>query len=357
MPRPRGTGLKVTRAKLADGSTREYFFNRLTGEALGTDRAVAEARLGEQQAMDAIRPGWSATLHELISDYLRTDAFKSKAPRTQEIYRLYLEQLRKRFGAIRVRVLDSRWVEALKLDLQDTPSKANQTLAVLRIILGLGVKLGYCDTNVAQRPGRVALAPRTELWSTAQIETFIGAARGSLKLAMMLLLYTAQRPSDVLAMTKGHVSERDGRLYIALRQQKTGQLLDVPVHGALEPLIRARMADLRGGMLLVPSPTGRPWLRRNFSRAWDATRRAASLPPLQRRDLRRTAVVFMAQAGLTTGQIASLTGHQIETTQRILDTYLPRRTEVALSGIEVWEKAGPATALSNVVQLASRSKR
>ena len=41
---------------------------------------------------------------------------------------------------------------------------------------------------------------------------------------MMLLLYTAQRTSDILAMTKNRISEREGRLYIAMRQEKTGDL-------------------------------------------------------------------------------------------------------------------------------------
>lgn len=351
MPRPRGTGLNVARRKLADGSIRETFYNRATGESLGHDRASAEARMREPRSGPL--PGMGSTLGQLIADYLRTNAYKSRMPGTQALYRKYLDQLRNRFGTLKVRSLDARWIEALKLDLEDTPSKANHTLAVLRIVLGLGVKLGYCEQNVALRSGRLEEKPRTEIWTTEQINSFVETGRDSLKLAMMLLLYTAQRPSDVLAMTKGRISERDGRLYIALRQQKTQELLDVPVHSALAPLLRARMADTSGGLLLVASPRGLAWGRRNFNRTWDIARREANLPPLQRRDLRRTAVVLMAQAGLTTGQIASVTGHRIETTAAILNVYLPRRTEVALAGIEAWEKAGPAGPLSNVVTLAA----
>jgi hypothetical protein len=80
------------------------------------------------------------------------------------------------------------------------------------------------------------------------------------------------------------------------------------------------------------------------------------LPPLQRRDLRRTAVVFMALAGLTTPQIAAITGHNIDYTQRIIDTYLPRRTEVAVVGMTAWEQAPPPV-LSNVIALASARRR
>ena len=50
---------------------------------------------------------------------------------------------------------------------------------------------------------------------------------------------------------------------------------------------------------------------------------------LQARDLRRTAMLRMAEAGGTTSQIASVSGHSIEATQRILETYLPRNRDLA----------------------------
>lgn len=65
-----------------------------------------------------------------------------------------------------------------------------------------------------------------------------------------------------------------------VRQAKTDELVDVPVHARLEPLLRARMARkvMRResgkeviSTLLVPSPRGYSWTRRNFSRAWDGS--------------------------------------------------------------------------------------
>lgn len=49
----------------------------------------------------------------------------------------------------------------------------------------------------------------------------------------------------------------------------------------------------------------------------------------------------MAQAGLTVPKIASITGWGVDYCQRIVDTYLPRRSEVAASAIEQWETAEP----------------
>jgi hypothetical protein len=64
-------------------------------------------------------------------------------------------------------------------------------------------------------------------------------------------------------------------------------------------------------------------------------------------DLRRTGIARLAEAGTTTPQIAALSGHGIDYRQRIIDTYLPRRTEVALNAIKLWENS---TETSKVVR-------
>ncbi|MBV8589933.1 MAG: hypothetical protein JO212_07710 [Acetobacteraceae bacterium] len=138
-----------------------------------------------------------------------------------------------------------------------------------------------------------------------------------------------------------------------MRQQKTGTLIDVPVHKELEPLLRERLADSSGSMMLVPSPRGLAWPRRNFSRAWDQVAKAVGIEGQQRRDLRRTGVVRLAEAGATTPQIAAISGHSIDYCQRIIDTYLPRRTEVALGGIAAWEEERK---VGNVVRIPKGRK-
>jgi integrase len=90
-------------------------------------------------------------------------------------------------------------------------------------------------------------------------------------------------------------------------------------------------------MMVVPSPTGLPWSYRNFARSWDKVKAVAEIEGVQRRDLRRTAMVRMAEAGATTAQIAAVSGHTIDQTSRILDTYIPRRGEVAAGAIDAWE--------------------
>jgi integrase len=215
----------------------------------------------------------------------------------------------------------------------------------------------------------LATQSRTEVWSRAECAAFCTDASSSLRLALMLLVYTAQRPGDVLEMTTARITERDGRLYFLLRQQKTDELLSVPLHADLDPPVRDRIATpvvrrakaLDGqiqeveSILLVPSPTGLPWAYRNFARAWDAHRQVAGIEGKQRRDLRRAAVVRLAEAGATVPQIAAVTGWAIDYCQSIVDVYLPRRTEVELIAIALWEKAPQAD--SKVVNLGLTKRR
>ena len=367
MARPRGSGLNVVKKSRADGTELEYFYDRKTKAFLGHDRPAAMAAVKPPEQRGDEDPN---SVGYLITRYLARPEFKTKlAPRTQKLYRGYLDEIRTRYGDLSFRRFGPEAIEDIKAGFASQPRKANQILALFRILLGYAVKLRLLRDNPALRPEMLATTPRVEVWSRAECADFCKDASPSLRLALMLLVYTAQRPGDVLEMTTARITERDDRLYILLRQQKTDELLAVPLHTDLAPLVRERMATpvvrrrkAEDGqvqevesMLLVPSPTGLPWAYRNFARAWDAQCEAAKIEGKQRRDLRRTAVVRLAEAGATVPQIAALTGWSIDYCQSIVDVYLPRRTEVALTAIELWEKAPQVD--SKVVKLGLTKRR
>lgn len=355
---PSSTPIRGVRKRLADGRTVTYWYHRQTGESFGTDREIALARATEPPPAQHT----AGTLAAEITEYLASSDFRQKLkPRTQGLYRHYADWLRERVGRYAVAAITPAMVQALKDQFQDQPARANMILAIMSIVMRRARMRGLITTNPASGVGRVPTKARSEVWSHEDEDRVLEAFRPRLRLAYMLLLYTVQRTSDVLAMTRGQVREVGGRLFIGLRQAKTGALVEVPVHERLAPLLAARVAEMtEGERLLVPSPTGKAWSRRNFSRAWDtdlaranatlaATLAAQGLSAeqvdadmaarhRQRRDLRRTGMVRLAEAGATTAQIAAISGHSIDHCQRILDTYIPRRTEVAIGGIEAWER-------------------
>jgi hypothetical protein len=66
-----------------------------------------------------------------------------------------------------------------------------------------------------------------------------------------------------------------------------------------------------------------------------AKRRGKLAAETAERDLRRTGIVRLAEACATTPMIAATSGHGIDYCQSIIDTYLPRRTQVAMARLRL----------------------
>jgi integrase len=248
-------------------------------------------------------------------------------------------------GDLPIQAITPARIQAIKEALHEHPSKANQVLGMLSILFKLAVRTGKLQHNPATNPGKLLVPPR---WSEAAEKHFTAELRPALKLLFGLMLYTLQRLSDCLAMTITQVIEKEGRLYIVLTRLKTETLMAIQVHNTfLEPLLRARLNERVTrtavapdgttreviSLFLVPSPNGHAWLRRNASRAWDHDIALANkkrrdeliaagasdedisaelvMDQKQRRDLRRTGIVRLAERGATTPQIAAISGHEI----------------------------------------------
>jgi hypothetical protein len=85
--------------------------------------------------------------------------------------------------------------------------------------------------------------------------------------------------------------------------------------------------------------------REDYLRFNERFRRIAKRAGLdaQARDFRRTAMVRMAEAGASVPEIAAVSGHTIDRTTRILETYLPRTLKLAEGAITklAEHKSGP----------------
>ena len=381
MPRP-ATGLNTVSRRRPDGTVDYDWYHRKTGLLIGRSRdgwtrEAALVRCAEMDAEPARSGPPAGSFGELCALYLSDPRHLKLAPKTRLEYRRHIELMRGMWEQVPATGITRKVVRALHAQFQDRPWQGNAVLRTLRLVMNFGInelELPGLLKNPADSPSLYETRPREQIWDQPRIDAFMAAAGRypALRRAFALLLYTVQRPSDVLTMARPMIYQQDGRTWIRLRQAKTGMLVDVPCHARLA----AELADddAAKALLLVPSPTGRPWSYRNFSRAWDKARTLANwhiarealrargglpsrarpkereaakrlirelmLGDLQRRDLRRTGMVQLAIAGATTPQIASLSGHKIDQVQGILDTYLPRSGSVALGGVEKWETGG-----------------
>ena len=184
-------------------------------------------------------------------------------------------------------------------------------------------------------------AKRRRICSADERRAFLAAARHhkhgwAIRLYFHLCYFTGQRPGDIVQMRW----DRYNGDTVELVQQKTGKLLAVPCHRHLRWILAAAKRETNS-VFIVSKHDGAQWDRGQLSElAMHKVMPEAGIEDLQVRDLRRTAVVALAEADCTESQIASVTGHEIEESRQILETYLPRNLNIARAAILKWEQNG-----------------
>ena len=141
-------------------------------------------------------------------------------------------------------------------------------------------------------------------WSDVDIAAFLKhwSAGTRERLALSLLLYTAQRRGDVVRMGSQHVHGDT----IHVVQSKTGAQLVIPMH----PELRRVLDGAQGGAATFLATTrGKPFSPETFGNWLHDACEAAGLSGRSAHGLRRTASSRLAEAGCTTKQIQSITGH------------------------------------------------
>lgn len=344
----------VTTRKNKDGSLR-YYWQRKGFPLANLPADPAERwRMAENLNRDAdgavLQEVVDGTIGWLIDEYEKTDRYRELAVESRRVYDRWLKVFRQMWGAVPVQGISRRIVVDFAQSLKKKPAVRGQAIAVLSNLCDLAMYFGLATSNPCQKLRLRKPKARDEYWLPADIDKFFEACDGhprgdAMRLAIKVLLYTGQRPGDALSLSR---AAYDGSA-IRLRQQKTGTLLKIPVHNEL----RVELDNLRhNDTRIIPLPgTGTPQYKL-FNRAFGEIREKAGLEHLQARDLRRTAVVMLAESGCKVPEIAAVTGHSIERTERIIDVYFVRTKSMAQSAIAKWEAHKPNTK-SNVEALKS----
>ena len=156
-----------------------------------------------------------------------------------------------------------------------------------------------------------------------------------LQAALLLALWTGQRQGDLLKLSWKNY---DGT-HIRLRQTKArggrGRRVTIPVGAPLKTALDAAQKANRSAVTILTNSRGLPWTEDGFRTSWGRRSTRRSWEILHFHELRGTAVTRLALVGCTVPEIASFTGHSMETVQQILDAhYLGGRVELAESAIK-----------------------
>lgn len=124
------------------------------------------------------------------------------------------------------------------------------------------------------------------------------------RLAMALLLYSAQRRGDIVKLGRANI--RRGRL--CLTQSKTGVYLEIPIHDELAEILRTAPV---GPSTFLITWTKKPYTPAGFGNWFHEQCAAAGLPVgYNAHGLRKAACRQLAEAGCSPHEIMAISGHK-----------------------------------------------
>jgi integrase len=226
------------------------------------------------------------------------------AVQTQKMRRALLERFRAEDGEKRIAKMQREHVA--KRIASKKAFAARNWLKTLRGLMQFAVTAGLRDDDPTAGINLPhARAGTIHTWTEAEIAIF--EARHEIgsrpRLAMALLLYTAARRGDAVGLGPQHI--RNGML--AYRQQKTGRILEIPVHPELSRIIAS---SPRGHLTFLTAAAGAPFSAAGFGNRFRQWCNEASLSHCSAHGLRKAQARRLAEAGCSAHEIAAITGHK-----------------------------------------------
>ena len=278
------------------------------------------------------------TIAALAVAYLNSPSFAAMAPSSKRTYRGIAHRFVRLYGSHGVATLRREHVERLLERRSATPAAGNNELKLLRRLMRLAIREGYRidDPTTGVKPLK-SRRGGFYTWTEDDIAAFATAhpLGSKARLALALLLHTGQRRSDIVKLGRQHV--RDG--IISVRQQKTGTLVEIPVHTELQASLDAAAGP---DLTFLITAQGRPFTPAGFGNWFREQCRLAGLPKeCSAHGIRKAVARRLAEAGCTPHQIMSITGHK---TLKEVDRYTAQASRRRLA-LEAMDKVVNGTSI------------
>jgi hypothetical protein len=269
-------GINRVKKRLADGSTRTYWYAWKGGPPLQGEKGSPEFLASYNAAVATKVAPATGTLSSVLRGYQLSDKFLSRRDRTRVDYIAKIKLIEREFGDFPLAALTDRRTRGVFMAWRDqlalkSRRQADYAWTVLALVLTWGMDRGMVAANPCAKGGRLYQGNRVDkIWTPDDEAAFLRLAPAHLHLPLLLALWTGQRQGDLLRLPW---SAYDGSR-IRLRQSKTG----VPVSfKAGAPLKAALDATPRVCPLILVNRYGKPWTGNAFRTAWRNTQAAAGL--------------------------------------------------------------------------------
>lgn len=268
--------------------------------------AAAKAEFAGAAPTKKAKPRDPRSVSALMALVRRSAEWRALAPSTVRTYDNVAKRIEAEYGDRSAATLPREAIKAIIADMADKPGAANNFLRIFRLMMRVAVDEGWRTDDPTATIRKIRYRKTGfQTWDEDAIAAF--EARYALgtreRLAFALLLYTAQRRSDVVGMGWQHV--RNGK--IVLRQHKTGTELAIPIHRDLATVLAHTERDR---LTFLLTSYGKPFVSAGFGNWFRDVCDAAGLPVLSAHGLRKAASRRLAEAGCTPHMIKAITGHK-----------------------------------------------
>jgi integrase len=269
-------GLKPVRRRLADGSSRLYWYHRATGRALKHDPTTTEGLLevagleAQAKTVEAVSGQPAGSLAALWVSYRDSPEWRGLKPRTRSDYQAVRDWL----GSGAERAIVKAITGPQVLALRDKAAKAkgrrfgNYVLAVVRLVLEWGRERDWRADNPAMRLKSIR-KPKGErkvnrAWAADEVEAFATGCPAQIALPFALGLFAGMRQGDALSVTWAAYNG----LTLSWYASKNDELCVAPVAAALKAMLEGakeahRKAEVPALQIAVNS-YGQSWTESGF---------------------------------------------------------------------------------------------
>ena len=337
----RYTGLKSVKKKLASGRVVEYYYDRKLNKPIKGKPGTSEfdenyvAVTGRPLLGVEVQP--SAPPNSILDVWQRFEKspeFLRLSSASQHDIRRHLDVWLDNYGSVPAVNFDRQAILEVREAFGDKPRACKHYIQTISRLLSFAIDRGIVKYNVASRI-KVDLDSRDQVWQADDIRKIITAANPWVGAAVVLSLLTGQRQEDVLTLRRDQIRDRA----VWLRQGKTMAQVRLAFddHPDLERFLDTWFAfqpQSADGTILT-GQRGRAWSSSGFRCEFTKAKLMAQskrIDDLMFLDLRRTAVVELALAGVPMRAIGQVTGHADSSLLEILKVYLPRSVILDLNG-------------------------
>ena len=259
------------------------------------------------------------TVKHLVDKYYNSNDFKMLRSRTKKDYQYFLGVMLDDFGSVNFCELTSKQAKhAYERWVERGISLANHVCTVSSILFRYAIEMEYAEVNPFANVRRKTPPQRKVVWTEDDVRTFLDTAYSefqwrSIGLIVHMAYEWCQRLGDMRLLTWDNIDLEERKLY--LEQSKRRAEVTLPIQDDLLEMLTQQEQDFGFQQYVVPRTTPvhgqyEPYSMERLSKAGRAVMREAGLSEeLRLMDLRRTGTTQMVEAGVSMGQIMSVTGH------------------------------------------------